>query len=135
VPARRIVAAPDDNPLLHDLDPSLETAQGFHDRQQALVQRGRYRLVCRIGQDRHELADMLGSFGHHNAKLGHQPAQGVDQHGALLDQHLAHLVNARRCLLQLVLTVTKRIDGRLTASQIASASARSFLLRRTQALA
>jgi hypothetical protein len=30
---------------------------------------------------------------------------------------------------------TKRIDGRLTASQIAAASAASFLLRRTYALA
>jgi hypothetical protein len=34
-----------------------------------------------------------------------------------------------------VLIATKRIDGRLTASQIASASAGSFLLRRTEALA
>lgn len=30
-----------------------------------------------------------------------------------------------------LLTATKRIDGRLTASQIAAASAASFLLRRT----
>src|SRR6266436_6345028 len=101
VPAGLVVAAPTDNLLLDDLDPSLEPAQGLHDRQQALVQRARYTLVCRIGQDRHQLADMMGTFGDHDAKLRHQPAQRVDQHGALLDQHLTHLVNARRRLLHL----------------------------------
>jgi hypothetical protein len=34
--------------------------QALHDRQQALVQRCRDAPVCRIGQDRDELADMLG---------------------------------------------------------------------------
>jgi len=46
----------------------------------------------------------------------------------LLRQKLTHLVKPGRCLLL-------GIDGRLTASQIAAASAGSFLFRRTLALA
>jgi hypothetical protein len=107
VPAGLIAAAPADDLLLDDLDPSLEPAQGLCNRQQTLMQRCRYAPVCRIGQDRYQLADMRGTFGDHDAKLRHQPAQRVDQHGALLDQHLAHpcsgqgqaLVNARCRLL------------------------------------
>jgi len=98
-----IVAAPADDPLVPDLDPPLEPAQGSHSRQQTLTQRCRYAPVCRIGEDRHEFADMMGTFGDYCAKLRHQPTQRVDQHRALFDQHLAHFVNARRRLLHLCL--------------------------------
>jgi hypothetical protein len=101
VPAGWVAAAPADDLPVDDLDPSLEPAQALHDRQQALVQRCRDALVGRIGQDLDELADMLRTFGDHDAELCHQPAQRVDQHGALLDQHFAYFVNARRRLLRL----------------------------------
>jgi len=47
-----IVAAPAEA----DLNPPLDPAQGRHDRQQALLQRLWYTPVCRIGQDRDEVA-------------------------------------------------------------------------------
>ena len=47
VPACLVVAAPGDNLVIHDLDPSLETAQGFHDCRQALVERCRYARTAR----------------------------------------------------------------------------------------
>jgi hypothetical protein len=111
VPAGLIAAAPADDLLLDDLDPTLEAGQGLRDRQQTLVQSCRDALVCRIGEDRDELADMMGTFGNHDAKLRHQPAQCVDQHGALLDQHLAHFMNARRRLLHLGLDRDKAHRG------------------------
>ena len=72
MPAGLIAAAPVEDLLVDDLDASLEPAQGLHDHQQALVQRRRNGPVCRIGQDRHELADVMRIFGDDDAKLRHQ---------------------------------------------------------------
>jgi hypothetical protein len=90
VPAGLVVAAPTDDLLLDDLDPSPEPTQALHDRQQALMQRCWDAPVCRVGEDGDELIDVSRTLGDHDAKLGHQPAQRVDQHGALLDQDLAN---------------------------------------------
>jgi hypothetical protein len=107
------------------------------------------RLAPGIGQDRRRLADMLGSGGDGDAKLRHQSASPVDQHGALLDQPPAHprlrggrllRTPAAACLTSL-LTAAKHIAGRLTGPTIAAtdqvcglkadALAASFLFRRT----
>ena len=55
------------------------------------------------------------------------PAQSIHQHRALAYQSLPTSVQQHSGLLFSRLTVTKRIVGRPTASQIASASAASFL--------
>ena len=64
-----------------------------------------------------------------DAELRHVSSQGVDQHGALPNQQVAGPMQHQHGLLSASFTGTKRIDGRVTASQIASASAASFLLR------
>jgi hypothetical protein len=66
-----------------------------------------------------------------DAELGHMRTQRVDQHRALPDQQWPSAMQHQHGLLLGVFTGTKRIDGRVTASQIASASAASFLLRLT----
>ena len=101
MPAARVVAAPGDNLLLHPFDALLETPQGLDYCHQAAVQRRRDALVRRIGEGRHQLADVTATLSNHNAKLRHQPAQCIGQHGALLNQHLAHFMNAGRRLLHL----------------------------------
>ena len=64
-------------------------------------------------------------------ELSHVPTQCVDQHGPLADSRSrARCMSSADCC-SIVFTGTKRIDGRLTASQIAAASAASFLLRLT----
>ena len=85
-----IVAAPADDLLLDPLDALLETAQRFHQRHQAVMQRRWDALVRRIGQDGDQFADESRTLGDDDAIFGHQPAQGVDQHRALFHQHLAH---------------------------------------------
>jgi len=57
------------------------------------------------------------------------PAQRVAQHRALAHQQLPGPVQ----LCSFVLIGTNRIDGRITAAQIAAASFASFLLRLRQA--
>jgi len=51
--------------------------------------------------------------------------------GARLDQHLAHCESPPAACCAYGLDRENAIDGRLTASQIAAASAGSFWLRRT----
>ena len=99
MPAGRIAAAPADNLLLHAFDPLLETAQGFDNRRQALVQRRRDARVSRIGEDRHPLADMSGTIGDEDAKLRHQPAQVLISMGRCLTSISRTPVRARGRLL------------------------------------
>jgi hypothetical protein len=63
-------------------------------------------------------------------ELGQMRAQGIDQLGTLAHQQIAGAMLHQLALLGR-LDRTKRIVGRRTASQIASASAASFLLRLT----
>jgi hypothetical protein len=149
VAAGLIAAAPAEDLLVDDRDPPLEAREGFAHRHQGAVQRRRDPLAVGLAQQRDQLADMARPGGDGTAKLRHQPAQGIDQRRALPDQEFAHpgsgqgqaLVDAAAACCSSLLIATKRIAGRLTASQIAPtdqvrglkahASAGSFLFRRT----
>jgi hypothetical protein len=73
---------------------------------------------------------MSETLRRYDAEFGHLSAQCIDQHRALP----ARRPRARYGIntdCSVAFTGTNRIEGRLTASQIASASAASFLLRLT----
>ena len=72
-----------------------------------------------------QLADVAQALQRDHAELGQMPAQSVHQTRTLAHQPLRWSA---------VLTGTKRIVGRTTASQIASASAASCLLHLMYAL-
>ena len=76
---------------------------------------------------------MVDPFGGDHTELRQMTAQGVHAHRALLDQQLAGLVRHQRGLLVLALDGDERMFGRDIASQIAAASATSFLPRLTKA--
>jgi hypothetical protein len=69
-----------------------------------------------------------------NAELGQVAPQRIDEHRSLPDHKIADAVGDERRLLLRALDRPKRIEGRRTASQTASASAASCLLRFTQGL-
>ena len=69
----------------------------------------------------------LQTFGNIDTELGQQAADHVHQLRTLLDQKIAGAVKRQGRLLLAKLITTKRIVGRVTASQIASASTASFL--------
>ena len=66
-----------------------------------------------------------------NAELGQMRPQCIDQLGTLAHQQIARSMLHQPALLLGRLDPYKRMVGRRTASQIASASAASFLLRLT----
>jgi hypothetical protein len=67
----------------------------------------------------------------HNPQFGSVSAQGIGSLATLSHQHLSRSQNHAVCFLFGSLTGTYRIVGRVTASQIASASAASVLFRLT----
>lgn len=70
------------------------------------------------------------NFGDIDAELGQQTADHVDQLRALLDQEIARTMEGQ-CCCSADFIATNRMVGRVTASQIASASTASFLPRFT----
>ena len=74
---------------------------------------------------------MLRAARHHHTEFSEMRPQGVDQTGALPHQQVACPMDQQHRLLRFILIGTNRIEGRVTASQIAAASARSFFWRRT----
>ena len=67
----------------------------------------------------------------HNAELGQMRPQGIDQLGSLPHQKIARPMLHQAALLLRRFDLYKTHGRRRTASQIASASAASFLLRLT----
>jgi hypothetical protein len=116
--------------LVERRDPPLEVAPERRHRHQGIPQRRRDARGRWIDQDRSQLADVLRLLGDHQAELRHQAAQLVDHHVRCLMSSVRSLCSPAAACWASLLTATKRIDGRLTASQIAAASAAS-LLRRT----
>jgi hypothetical protein len=80
---------------------------------------------------RQEAWHVPGPLGLDEPELGQVPAHGVDQlvRCRTSSSHARCIINADCCCS--VLTGTTRMDGRVTASQIAAASAASFLPRFT----
>ena len=98
-----------------------------HDDARARIDRQPRVLFVR--HDRKQFRDPGVALRRNDAELGQVRSEGVDALGALTDQQIAVrcCINWPCCSADL--TCTKRIVGRRTASQIASASAASFLLR------
>ena len=87
-------------------------------------------VILGIRNDLEQLGRAFAAFGRHDAEFGQMPADGVAQHRALTHQQLSGSGAAsRRTVARSILIGTNRIDGRVTASQIAAASFASFLLR------
>jgi hypothetical protein len=92
--------------------------------------------------DLHQLLDPFAPLRSHNAELCHMRPQSIDQLGPLPHQKVARAMQHQLPLLLDRFDLHKshgrppyrladRMVGRRTASQIASASAASFLLRLT----
>ncbi len=86
-------------------------------------------LIARLGDHRKELLHLRQPDPGDNPELRHVGADRIDHHGPLTSSRVRCTINTLCC--SAVLTATKRIEGRVTASQIASASAASFLFRLT----
>ncbi len=84
-----------------------------------------------ISQPLDQSTDMLGTSWCHDAKLGHVTAYSVDQGDALAREKFVGAMDDPSRLLAGVLIGVVRILGRVTASQMAAASAASFLCRVT----
>jgi hypothetical protein len=83
-------------------------------------------MFQKLGQRATQVSDSLRND---NAIFGQQAACLIDQSRANFHQLLPYSMDRLHILLRrAVLTATNRIDGRLAASQIASASLASFLL-------
>ncbi len=76
-------------------------------------------------------ASGFGTLRGDKAELVEMPAQGVDERRALPDKEVARPVQHEHALLLDRLDRTKRMPGRVTASQMAAASAASFFCLRT----
>ncbi len=66
-----------------------------------------------------------------DADLGQEAEDHVHQQGALFNQKIAYPMHRQCCCCSVDFFATKRMVGRVTGSQIASASTASFLLRFT----
>ena len=86
-------------------------------------------IVRRVGNDLEQLGSTIAAFRRDNAELCHMPADRIRQHRSLTNEKLPAAMQHQARLLLFRLVGTKRIDGRVTASQIAAASLASFLLR------
>lgn len=75
---------------------------------------------------------MFRTLGNNNSELGKMAPQRVDNRRPLAHEKIACSEHNGCSLAHLAFTVTKRMVGRNAASQIASASAASFLCRFTK---
>src|SRR5215471_10655608 len=84
-----------------------------------------------IGDDLQQLLDTPASDRGDNPELGKIGTDRVDDGGLLADEEVARRCSIRQLCCSTVLVGTNRMLGRLTASQIASASVLSFFCRLT----
>ena len=87
--------------------------------------------ISQPGLARRPSLDVADPFGGDDTELREMTAQGVHAHRALLDQQFAVLCAISVACWSSLLMATKRMFGRDIASQIAAASAVSFLPRLT----
>ena len=78
-----------------------------------------------------QLLDPFAPLRSHNAELRHVRPQGIDHLGPLTDEKVSRAMQHQARLLLDRLDLHEPHGRRRTASQIASASAASFLLRLT----
>ena len=103
MPAGRVAAPPVHDLLVDALELSLEATQHLRHSSQSVLQQCWNPVLLGIDQDRRQFPDVPRPDAHHDAELGHQTTQGIDQHRALLHQHFTDLVNPRRRLLRFTL--------------------------------
>ena len=79
-----------------------------------------------IGNDGDELREPIAADRRHSPELAQMPSDRVRDLDALTHQHKPNAMQRHDALLLRLLISTKRMLARVTASQIASASAASF---------
>jgi hypothetical protein len=89
-------------------------------------------VITLVRDDRAKLRETFASRLRNEAELGKVGSERVDQLGALTDQKIPRSMQHEQGLLIGDLIGTNRIDGRVTASQMAAASAASLFDRLTQ---
>ena len=88
-------------------------------------------FVIGIGDDIEQFLDAIAPDRRDDAKLGKMGADRVDYRSLLANEEMGVRWSIRQLCCSGVLVSTNRIVGRLTASQIASASEASFFCRLT----
>src|SRR4051794_18957158 len=121
----------DDDPLFDRSDDTLQRLKLRSQHDDAGPCIDRQPRVLFVRHDRAQFVDPGVALRRHQPELGQMRTQGVDDLGALAYQHIARAMLHQLTLLFGRFDRTKRMVGRRTASQIASASAASFLLRLT----
>jgi hypothetical protein len=91
--------------------------------------RPRNAIIIRVRNDLQQLGRAIAALGRDDAEFGHVPADRIRQHRSLTHQKLPAAMQHQPDCCCSDFVGTKRIDGRVTASQIAAASFASFLLR------
>jgi hypothetical protein len=128
-PADLVGPVPAEELALEPGDLLLNFAQLRDHCHQDLPGQRRNAVVVGLCEERHEFAYAPNALRNDHAELGQVAAKRIGKLRALGNQEVAGPVEQQHGLLLEALTGTKRIDGRVKASQIASASAASFLFQ------
>src|ERR1700704_2830981 len=110
-------------------DLPLEAEQLIAKRGKARTANRRHPFVARVGNNMQQFGDSFSPDRRDNAELGKVSPDRVNHRGLLADEQMACAVKHQAALLLGRLGCTKRMLARVTASQIASASAMSFFCR------
>ena len=119
---------------LDGLDLGLQFLELRHQRCQRAAGQGRNGILVGGAILEHlsdQFAEALGTLGGDETEFGEMTAQGIHRHRPLAHQQSPRPVEHQNGLLFRALNRNEAIVGRVTASQIASASAASFLPRLT----
>ena len=119
------------DPFLDRSDHRLHRLKLRRQHDEAGVSIDRQARILFARNDLQQLLDPFAPLRSRNAEFGHMRPQGIDQLGPLPHQKIARSMLHQLALLLGRFDLTNRMVGRRTASQIASASAASFLLRLT----
>jgi hypothetical protein len=108
-----------------------ETEQLAAQSRKAGAHKLRHPVVLRIGNDTQQFLDPSAPDRSGNAEFGKVSANRVDHRGLLANQQMTRAMEYQPAVLLGLLVGTNRMLDRVTASQIASASAVSFFCRLT----
>jgi hypothetical protein len=109
----------------------LDTEQVSTERGKAGPGNLRYPLVARVDNNVQQFRDPFTPYRRDNAELGEMRPDRINHRDLLADEQMARAVKHQATLLLRRLCWHETHVGRVTASQIASASAMSFFCRLT----
>jgi hypothetical protein len=129
--ARLVGPVPGHNHPIELQDLLLDTEQLSTERGKAGPGNLRHPLVARVGNNVQQFRDPFTSDRRDNAELGEVRPDRINHRDLLANEQMARAVKHQATLLLRRLVGTNRMLARVTASQIASASAISFFCRLT----